>query len=49
MENLEISKPKYIVILPGSGEFNELASKISQQYVLSKTTDGAEIYILLDK
>ena len=49
MENLERSKPKYVVILPGSGEFDELASKISQQYVLAKTTDGAEIYILLDK
>ncbi len=47
MDQLELSKPKYILIQPGSGDFPELTSMIDHKYVLAKTIDGVEIYIRL--
>jgi hypothetical protein len=45
MENLQTNEPKYIVVLPGSGEFPELTSMIDHKYVLAKEIRGNEIYI----
>lgn len=45
MEHLLKSNPKYIVVMPGSGEFPELTTLIDQKYVPAKTIDNTEIYI----
>ncbi len=47
MDNLNESKPKYIMILPGTTQFDELEAMISHKYVLAKNIDGVEIYIRL--
>lgn len=45
MENLERNNPKYILIMPGSGEFPALSTLIEQKYIPVKTIEGTEIYI----
>jgi len=47
MEQLEINKPKYILIQPGSGEFLALTALLDHQYALAKVIDDVEIYIRL--
>lgn len=47
MENLNQSRPKYILVLPNSGEFPELTSFIDHGYVLAKVINGVSIYIRL--
>lgn len=47
IENLWENQPKYILILPEAGEFDELLSLIDHQYILAKTIDGVDIYIRL--
>lgn len=47
ISNLLESNPKYILILPGSGEFPALTTLIDQKYIPAKTIGGAEIYIRL--
>lgn len=47
MENIEEKKPKYILIIPGTGEFPELSTLIDHKYILAKTIENVEIYIRL--
>lgn len=47
MEHLMKNMPKYIVILPGAGEFGELTSLIDHRYLPLKTIEGVQIYIRL--
>lgn len=45
MENLELSKPSYIIVLPGSGEFPALRTLIDHQYVLVKEVSETQVYL----
>lgn len=47
MSKLNESKPKYIMILPGTTDFPELNALVSHKYVLANVIDGVEIYIRL--
>lgn len=47
MENLNTSKPNYILILPGSGDFPELMSMIDREYFLIRDTDNVQVYMRL--
>lgn len=47
MMNLLQSEPKYIVILPGSGEFSQLTALLDQQYLLTTKILDTEVYIRL--
>ena len=47
MENLNKTQPKYIVILPGTGEFDELMTLIDQKYILVKEINSVLIYMRL--
>ncbi len=44
-EHLYASQPKYIVVLPGAGEFPALTALLDHTYVLAKEIAGAFIYI----
>lgn len=47
MENLKRTLPKYIVILPGTGEFDELTTMIDHEYILIKEINKVLIYMRL--
>ncbi|MFH1244170.1 MAG: hypothetical protein V1487_01140 [bacterium] len=47
IDQLQKSRPKYIVKLPGSEEFTQLDELIEREYILVNNTLGAEIYIRL--
>lgn len=47
MENLMISKPEYMVILPGSGDFPELMDLIEHKYILATEIGDTKIYLKL--
>jgi hypothetical protein len=47
MEQLELSKPKYVLIQLGSGDFPALTALLDHKYVLAKVIDNVEIYIRL--
>lgn len=47
MENLRLTKPKYIIVLPGSGEFSELRTMIDNEYVQVEEINDVLIYIRL--
>lgn len=47
MENLNKTQPKYIVILPNSGEFDGLFSLIDHGYILAKEIENTQIYMRL--
>ncbi|MEI8232189.1 MAG: hypothetical protein WCG44_00420 [bacterium] len=47
MENLYSNKPKYIIVLPGSGEFPEMTSLIETRYILAKQIYNTQIYLKL--
>lgn len=47
MQNLNINKPKYILVEPGAGDFPDLSAMIDRTYVLAKTIDQIQIYIRL--
>ncbi len=46
--NIVKESPKYIIILPGSGDFEALTSLIDEQYVLAKRLEESEIYIRMN-
>ena len=48
MENLNKSEPKYIVILPGSGEFDALMTMVAHDYVQVKEIGDINIYMRLN-
>jgi len=45
LENLEQSKPSYIIILPGSGDFPGLQTMIDHQYLLVKEVGETQVYL----
>jgi len=47
MENLNKSEPKYIVILPGAGEFDALMTMVAHDYVQVKEIGDINIYMRL--
>lgn len=47
MENITKNAPKYIIILPGSGEFSDLFALLDHKYLLVKDTSDYQIYIRL--
>lgn len=47
IENLEQNAPKYILITPGSGEFEQLFELLDRDYVSATNILGTEIYIRL--
>lgn len=47
MGNLAKTQPKYILILPESGEFEALFALLDHKYVLAKEIDGTYVYIRL--
>lgn len=47
IENLEKTKPLYIVVLPNAGDFPELTTMIDHKYVLAKEIRGILIYMRL--
>lgn len=47
MENLSHSKPKYIILLPGAGEFPALEAMIESEYVLAKEIGDVPVYLRL--
>ncbi|PIR98936.1 hypothetical protein COT87_02135 [Candidatus Collierbacteria bacterium CG10_big_fil_rev_8_21_14_0_10_44_9] len=48
MENLNRTLPKYIVVLPNSGDFPELSSLLDHSYILVKEIDNVSIYLSLN-
>lgn len=48
MENINKNMPKYVLILPGAGDFPELASLLDHSYVLAKEIEGVQIYLRLN-
>ncbi len=47
IEKLRESAPKYIIMMPGSGEFADLEAMIAEKYILVNSVEGAEIYMRL--
>lgn len=47
MTHLQANMPKYILILPGSGDYPRLTSLLAQRYVHVSDIDGVEIYLRL--
>ncbi len=47
IDNIVKNMPKYIIILPGSGEFSDLSALLDHKYLLVKDTSDYQIYIRL--
>ena len=47
IENLNVSRPKYILLLPEDTEFPELTTMLDHQYMMVKEIRGILIYMRL--
>lgn len=47
LENIMQSEPKYVLILPGAGDFEGLTSYLDTKYVIAKELNDVKIYIRL--